>query len=189
MCSDTDKSVFKNWTLADLQKYYQKLGSISPTGEIWANWMTHCAQWRSDASEAYRGPWTREQGLRKTAFPVLFASNTADPVTPLMAAESMSRGFGNDSASLIIQRAYGHCTSSHPSLKASKAIRDYFIKGVVPEYGATYDADPGFLFPESKAAMEAEFETMSDEDKKLKKALHGLADIMHEYSMRPSRGF
>ena len=91
--------------------YIHELGSKSPTGQIWALWISTCRHWSSVASEVYRGPWTKETGLRKTKFPVLFFSNTADPVTPLSAAISMSRGFGNESASLLIQNGYVHTPS------------------------------------------------------------------------------
>lgn len=35
--------------------------------------------------------------------PILFMSNTADPVTPLASTRSMAGNFGNESASLVIQ--------------------------------------------------------------------------------------
>lgn len=44
-----------------------------------------------------------EDALR---FPILFVSLTADPVTPLTSAIKMSRGFGNKSATLLIQEGY-----------------------------------------------------------------------------------
>ena len=39
-------------------------------------------------------------------FPILFLSLDADPVTPLSSAIKMSRGFGNESATLLIQQGY-----------------------------------------------------------------------------------
>ena len=55
MCTDTNTTVFDDWKIEDYQHYYRELSSISPTGDIWANWMTHCSRWRSKAIEAYRG--------------------------------------------------------------------------------------------------------------------------------------
>lgn len=46
----------------------------------------------------------------KTSFPLLFLSNTLDPVTPLSAAIKMSQKFVD--AGLVEQKAMGHCTIS-----------------------------------------------------------------------------
>lgn len=74
-------------------------------------------------------------------------SMTGDPVTPLSSAKSMSSGFGNHSASLLIQNGYGHCTLAQPSVCSAKTFRSYFLDGVVPPYGKFCESDEGFLFP------------------------------------------
>ena len=63
-----------------------------------------------EAYEAYYGPWSRETGLRKLANPILYVNNLVDPVTPAAAARTMSEAFGNDSARLLLNDGYGHCT-------------------------------------------------------------------------------
>lgn len=65
-----------------------------------------------------------------TSFPILFAGNTHDPVTPLSSAVAMSQRFVG--AGLFELKAEGHCTLAATSLCAIMKIRDYLQKGVVP---------------------------------------------------------
>ncbi|KZO90016.1 hypothetical protein CALVIDRAFT_531710 [Calocera viscosa TUFC12733] len=71
MCSDTDRTTllppgsavpdtgfFRTWS--------EELAQESVTGENWARWIGRCRWWNVTAGEVYRGPWTREEGLRKT---------------------------------------------------------------------------------------------------------------------------
>ncbi|KAG9098183.1 hypothetical protein FRC06_006670, partial [Ceratobasidium sp. 370] len=62
-------------------------------------------------------------------YPILFLSLDADPVAPPSSAVKMSRGFGNESATLLVQR------TAHPPLCTSKHIHDYFFDGKVPPNG------------------------------------------------------
>jgi len=165
----------------ELRSYFRELDKKSPTGEIWASWVSACRRWNVRPFEAYRGPWTVEDGLKKTKFPIIFASLTADPVTPLSAARSMSKGFGNESATLLIQEGFGHCTLAHPSLCTAKKIRSYFLEGKVPEYGTHCKADPGFLFPNSTAAASTVYTTCAD--RRLAKAMHHLSDSIHQFGL------
>lgn len=65
-----------------------------------------------------------------TSFPILFAGNTHDPVTPLSSALKMSQNFVN--ASVFELEAEGHCTLAAVSLCAIQKIQDYLQKGIVP---------------------------------------------------------
>ncbi|KAK1993048.1 alpha/beta-hydrolase [Colletotrichum falcatum] len=65
-----------------------------------------------------------------TSFPILFAGNTHDPVTPLSSAVKMTRNFVN--AAVFELEAEGHCTLAATSLCAIRKIRDYLQKGTVP---------------------------------------------------------
>ncbi|KAL8280865.1 hypothetical protein RQP46_006869 [Phenoliferia psychrophenolica] len=181
MCGDSDESATEGSSIEEVAAYYRELGSKSITGEIWAAWVTTCRSWRHKAIETYRGPWTVADGLRKTNFPVLFISMSADPVTPLSAAKSMSRGFGNESATLLIQNGFGHCSSAHPSLCTAKIARDYFLKGAVPDYGTTCDADAGFLFPHPSTSIRE----LSVEDQRLAEALEALSGEVRSMAMAP----
>ena len=84
MCSDTDTRALnvrsltlslerartnlasQDTSISTLTSYVHELDSKSPTGEIWAIWVSQCRRWRHKAIEAYRGPWTVKDGLRKT---------------------------------------------------------------------------------------------------------------------------
>ncbi|KAG9122568.1 hypothetical protein FRC07_001006 [Ceratobasidium sp. 392] len=116
MCSDTAAT---DISLNAYTNYFRELGKLSPVGEQWPI-----------------SPWTTAKGLKKTRFPILFLSLDADPVTPLSSAIKMSEGFGNESAVLLVQQGFGHCTTSHPSLCTYKRARDYFVEGKVPAPGA-----------------------------------------------------
>ncbi|QRW11913.1 alpha/beta hydrolase family protein [Ceratobasidium sp. AG-Ba] len=120
---------------------------ISPVGEQWASIVGACSGWSFRAGQRYTGPWTTSKGLKKTRFPILFMSLDADPVTPLSSAVKMSRGFGKESATLLIQQGFGHCTTAHPSLCTYNHVRDYFIDGKVPVNGTHCTPEPGFIYP------------------------------------------
>ncbi|GAA5830967.1 hypothetical protein JCM5353_004456 [Sporobolomyces roseus] len=180
MCADTDPKVIKNDTSVErLGEYMRDLkeGTGSPTSDQWSVWISQCRRWGVEPFETYRGPWTVKDGLNKTAFPILFLSLTADPVTPLPAARRMAANFGSESATLLIQEGFGHCSVSHPSLCTAKKARAYFLEGKVPKMNTTCTADEGFLFPHPD---QDEVEVLSIEDASLRKALHGLAGKINE---------
>lgn len=68
----------------------------------------------------------------KTAFPVLFISNTADPVTPLAAGVKMARKFVD--AGLIEQHSMGHCSVAAVSKCTIGKLRAYLKDGKVPPH-------------------------------------------------------
>ncbi|KAI2784915.1 TAP-like protein-domain-containing protein [Daldinia loculata] len=74
----------------------------------------------------------------ETSFPVLFLSNHLDPVTPLHHALKMTRKFSE--ASLVEQKAEGHCTIACVSLCTIGHIQAYLNHGVVPPV-PKYDSD------------------------------------------------
>ena len=68
-----------------------------------------------------------------TSFPLLFISNTADPVTPLSAGLKMARKFTD--AGFFEVATEGHCSLAAASYCASEKIRAYFQEGKVPQLG------------------------------------------------------
>ncbi|KZO95359.1 alpha/beta-hydrolase [Calocera viscosa TUFC12733] len=177
MCSDTDQTVAHAGApdSATFAEYSRELGKLSITGETWAHWVGKCRLWNVTATEAYRGPWKVEQGLKQTNFPVMFLGVTADPVTPLSAAKDMSAGFGPDSATLLIQDGFGHCSTAHPSLCTAKTVAAYFLEGKVPEYGTVCQSPEEYLFPEEGKADDF-LSAMSAEDRELLQAWEQLGD-------------
>ena len=76
-----------------------------------------------------RHPAHKEQPIN-TSFPLLYLSNTLDPVTPLGAAVKMALKFQD--AGLVEQKSMGHCTMAATSLCTVKKIKEYFTQGKVP---------------------------------------------------------
>lgn len=66
-----------------------------------------------------------------TSFPILFVSNTRDPVTPIRSGLAQSRKFLD--AGFIEQKSEGHCSSAMVSLCTMRKIQAYFGKGIVPD--------------------------------------------------------
>ncbi|GAA5865149.1 hypothetical protein JCM1840_003923 [Sporobolomyces johnsonii] len=183
MCGDTDPEVIrKDTSVETLWKYMRSLreDTRSPTADMWSIWISQCRHWCAEPIETYRGPWTVEDGLKKTAYPMVLFSQTADPVTPLSAARKMAEGFGRDSATLLVQNGFGHCSLAHPSLCTAKKARAYLLDGVVPAYNTTCDADPGFLFPRPEPE---EVGVLTIEDQRLRTALHELAERAGQWKM------
>ncbi|CAE6458789.1 unnamed protein product [Rhizoctonia solani] len=171
MCSDSEPA---HKSLDQYAEYIHEMGQYAPIGEIWAMWTGFCASWKIRPGQKYDGPWSVEDGLKKTRFPILYTSLDSDPVTPLAAAQKMAKSFGNESAVLLVQEGYGHCTIAHPSLCTAKAIRDYFLNGKVPAPGTHCKPEPGYLFPGNSTKS---ISTLSTEDQQLWDALKGLEDM------------
>ncbi|CAE6414369.1 unnamed protein product [Rhizoctonia solani] len=165
LCGDSQQSNL-NITVDEYANYFRELGGLNSVGEQWALLAGGCRGWSFQAKERYTGPWTVEKGLKKTKFPILFVSLDADPVTPLPSAIKMSRGFGNESASLLVQKGYGHCSTAHPSLCTVKNIHDYFVEGKVPVNGTHCTPEPNWIFPSSNLTN-SKRSTLSKRDNKL----------------------
>ncbi|KAG9082675.1 hypothetical protein FS749_006664 [Ceratobasidium sp. UAMH 11750] len=176
MCGDSAPAGWKSFD--DFVEYFHELASIGPIGENWALWTGFCRQWKFRPIERYEGPWSTKTGLKKTRFPILYASLDADPVTPLPAAIKMSEAFGNQSAVLLVQEGFGHCTLAHPSLCTAKILKDYFVKGKVPAPGTRCKPEPGYLFPGNDTKS---ITTLSAEDQTLWRALEGLSDLGRDF--------
>ncbi|ORY58006.1 Alpha/Beta hydrolase protein [Leucosporidium creatinivorum] len=179
MCSDTSSSTLNDTSLSTLHSYMLELDALSPTGNIWAMWVSQCRRWTAKAREVYRGPWTRKEGLRKPAYPIVFFSQTADPVTPLVSARKMARGFGKDSSRVVVQDGFGHCSLAHPSLCTALAARAYFLNGTLPSAEGEEKhckSDEGFLFPHPGAEVELQAEGDDRELVELKMAMWELAE-------------
>ncbi|KAL2265012.1 hypothetical protein VTJ83DRAFT_7522 [Remersonia thermophila] len=135
MCGD--KAQRMNMTLPELASTYKNLSKTSQFADVWFNLMAKCNTW--DLTPPPADPWEApaplfapdSPGKIETANPVLFLSNTYDPVTPLGAAVKMARRFRG--AGLLEQLSQGHCTIAAVSRCTARVIREYLASGTVPE--------------------------------------------------------
>ncbi|KAI9745424.1 MAG: glycerol-3-phosphate dehydrogenase [Claussenomyces sp. TS43310] len=142
-----DKRFPLNSTLPELQSSYQELANKTSFADWWMTVMINCNAWSIKPANlslpwwGHRRPHADSQARVdpsaaitpspiNTSFPLLFISNTADPVTPLAAGLRMARRF--DAAALVEQRSEGHCSISSLSACTLAAIRAYLNDGVVP---------------------------------------------------------
>lgn len=84
-----------------------------------------CAAWKIRATYKFNGPYGGN-----TSHPILFVSNTADPVTPLNSGRIMQAKFPN--SRLLVNDQAGHCSFSATNLCAYEKIRTYFQTGALP---------------------------------------------------------
>ncbi|KAJ6156529.1 hypothetical protein N7497_005414 [Penicillium chrysogenum] len=133
MCSDGE-----HLTSPNIEQFREEWSSLvadsASLGDYWAQLQLSCVGWKAKAKYPFAGPWGAT-----TAHPMLFVSNTLDPVTPLRSAQHMSRIFPG--SRLLQQESEGHTTLTAPSICVAKAIRHYFQTGKLPVTGTLCEAD------------------------------------------------
>lgn len=114
-----------------MDQYFHLLEDISPTaGGIWAMLRMRCSAWPFRPLTS----WGRDSLFHgNTSHPILFLSATADPVTPLQSARTMSSKY-TDSV-VLIQDTAGHCTLFRPTACTISAVKTYFQTGELPPRG------------------------------------------------------
>ncbi|KAL7625808.1 hypothetical protein AAE478_005031 [Parahypoxylon ruwenzoriense] len=124
-----------NEDITGLQKRFEQMATYSSFADIWMNigFNLACNGWEIEAKDPPMR-WDDHPAHKaapiETSFPLLFLSNTLDPVTPLRAALKMAHKFVN--ASVVEQRAEGHCTISCVSPCTIGHVRAYLDGGVLP---------------------------------------------------------
>ncbi|KAF6805254.1 hypothetical protein CSOJ01_09630 [Colletotrichum sojae] len=129
----SDQQVKRNATLEELYKETSKYTSFA---DVLISLMISCEGWDIEAKFP-RPDWDanfQSPDPVNTSFPILFAGNTHDNVTPLKAAVDMSQNFVN--AGVFELEAEGHTTMATVSACAVKKIHDYLHKGIVPPHPA-----------------------------------------------------
>lgn len=132
-------------TLPELTSEFERMAGTSQFADIWMNLMMKCNGWDIPAGHAVPSDsWalSGEGGTAsqiETANPILFLSNTYDPVTPLRAAVKMALKFKG--AGLLEQESQGHCTISAASRCTAKIVEEYVASGKVPPPPAGVDAE------------------------------------------------
>ena len=104
-----------------------------------------CRHWSTLPNERWEGSFDNID----LDVPVLMIGNTYDPATPLKSAKRLAAQMG-DSARLLEQRSYGHCSISTVSTCTWNATLNYLLNGDLPAQGKVCevdDADYGEYFP------------------------------------------
>ncbi|AEO64702.1 uncharacterized protein THITE_2110995 [Thermothielavioides terrestris NRRL 8126] len=132
MCSD--KTFPVNATVADIREAFEAMAETSQFADIWIGLMMQCNGW-DISTHSDNKPWPSSAAAAgkekiETAFPLLFLSNTYDPVTPLRAAVKMALKFKG--AGLLELQSLGHCTISSVSRCVVRKVREYVHAGKVP---------------------------------------------------------
>lgn len=138
----SDKRYPLNATVAELQSRFEDLSKKSTWADVWTTFTIACDGWAVQATDPPMrwDPYPpsslaiasgREEPI-KTSFPLLFLSNTADPVTPLSAGVKMAGKFKN--AGLVQVDIEGHSTLAQVSECAIRRIRGYLGEGKVPAF-------------------------------------------------------
>lgn len=113
----------------------QQVSTSRILGAYWSTLRFGCSGWRARANWSFKGPFTTPaagSGPDAPAAPVLFLSNTLDPVTPLVNARTMAAK--HPGAGVVVQKSMGHCAlASAPSRCTSDIVAKYLELGTVPE--------------------------------------------------------
>jgi hypothetical protein len=117
-------------TLPEWTAAYDAMAKTSQFADIWIGVMMKCSGWDiAPPHQPPSDPWATAAQI-ETANPVLFLSNTYDPVTPLRAAVKMALKFKD--AGLLEQNGLGHCTMSAVSRCTARVVKEYLAAGKVP---------------------------------------------------------
>ncbi|XPS70904.1 hypothetical protein M3J09_003106 [Ascochyta lentis] len=168
-------------------EYWNLLRSMSTAaGDIWAMLKMKCAAWKIRASHKFEGDFGAN-----TSNPILFISNTADPVTPLRSGRLMQSKFPN--SALLINDQAGHCSFSATNLCAYERIRGYFQTGTLPAPNTlcvpppsayslnSTDAKSPFYDPSLEVGFQIIMDTdISTEQRKIHSAAKMLQRVMAE---------
>jgi hypothetical protein len=114
-------------TRADHLERWERLKAQSYAfAGYWSQITMPCSSW------GIRPAWDFKLNISaaSTSHPILWLSNTRDPVTPLKNAIKMSKRFGG--SVVFGQDADGHCTVAQPSECVAKGVRRYFQEGQLP---------------------------------------------------------
>lgn len=123
-CAD---AVPLNASVAELDAVFQNLSKTSMFADVYMGVGLQCNTWPIRPAIP---PLPLFNGTSiNTPFPLLFISNTHDPITPLHNGIAMANLFKN--AALVEQQGEGHCSIAEVSLCTLRKIRGYLQDGKV----------------------------------------------------------
>ncbi|KAJ7739563.1 Alpha/Beta hydrolase protein [Mycena metata] len=163
------------WTNEWLE-WRDELAAPNPLGGPgWFSGVVRCRHWGSvqPAPARYEGSWNLSADSRRLKNPVIFVSNSFDPITPISSGKRMVELFGKDNARLLHNNGYGHCSTNHPSVCIAKKLKEYMVDDTLFREGTICEPDAGMMFPPKDNAS---FAGYSEEDQKLARTLRLLAD-------------
>lgn len=183
-------------SMSEFEEYWQDMDTKFPTaGSYWSMLKMRCTAWPIQASYSFRGPFGGN-----TSHPILFVSNTADPVTPLRSGRLMHSFFPG--SSLLVGDGAGHCSLATPSTCTLGHIRDYFQTGELPSDGtlcipeksawSLNSTDPHSPFYDPSLGAAANIITVEDEGHRdeQQSALHAVGvDVMQRIAQSGVFGF
>ncbi|KAF2869445.1 TAP-like protein-domain-containing protein [Massariosphaeria phaeospora] len=125
LCSDSED--LTSMSIGEFEDYWHVLEGIAPTsGSIWSLLTLKCASWKVKAVHKFKGAFGGN-----TSHPILWLSNTVDPVTPLRSARIMSARFPG--SVVLVQDIAGHCSLAAPTSCVLRYVNDYFQTGALPD--------------------------------------------------------
>jgi pimeloyl-ACP methyl ester carboxylesterase len=165
ICSDG--ADLRSWTRNDHWKKWKELELQSSTfGGRWSELTMPCSSWD------IRPSWNFNASISapNTSHPILWLSNTRDPVTPLRNARRMATKFPG--SVVYGQDADGHATLVRPSRCVMKGVREYFQSGKLPEGDISCKPDHGpFDSDEEVKGLSADDLRLSETSKMLANTL------------------
>jgi TAP-like protein len=135
-------------------------------GDLWTTINMPCSNWD------LRAAWKCNKTISadSTSYPILWLSNTRDPVTPLRNAQKMSKKFPG--SVVFGQDGDGHCTIASPSSCTIRGIRSYFQGTGLPE-GIVCKPDVGLFGQPIKGAQTTQY---SEQELRISRELGKLAE-------------
>ncbi|KAF3022556.1 hypothetical protein E8E14_012942 [Neopestalotiopsis sp. 37M] len=124
LCSDQNNTWYGK-TLEELRPQLAQLEGQSIIGEVWSKSMLGCLGWPIKATEIFQGPFGSD-----TATPMLFVSNTYDPVTPIENSIMSAPKYKN--AQVLTVDGMGHGLSATFNTCAYTKMATYFQTDTLP---------------------------------------------------------
>ncbi|KAJ7064209.1 TAP-like protein-domain-containing protein [Mycena amicta] len=177
MCGD---AVEVHDTIEELTAFYLNAAKLSQFAEfLVGSGRVTCSGWKVYREGRFTGP----VAAANTSFPMLFLSNTADPVTPIESALKTLANFPG--SAILIQDSPGHTSTTAPSLCTSGFLKDYMTNGTLPPPGTVCPVDATlFGSVPSTDAGENDIRTRNEEDERTIMTLKRIGELLRPFVAR-----